>query len=202
MIHQSITLDEALARVRTRMGFLETDDTLERETKLWAMEALRRIGASGQYEEVTKVLTVVDYKTKLPFDVAQVIGNVEGYGYKEVRDSITVGFSTGTIELIYKRLPVDAKGFTLVPDEPIVIDAMYWYIAQFLILRDKFPNKRISHKYAQGQWSYFKISARGELNALSTNQHSRIARNMSNPFLSKHEASNNYEGLGSYIIKK
>jgi hypothetical protein len=80
---------------------------------------------------------------------------------------ITTAFETGIIRLQYLALPVDERGWPLVPDNVSFRDALFWKVAYHLSMRDPslLKNPRMQDmEYCKDKWDYYCVQARAAAN--------------------------------------
>jgi len=76
---------------------------------------------------------------------------------------VTTSFHTGVIELQYMAMPVDDRGWPLVPDDPSFSDAMFWKCAMQLSMRspDLLKNRQLQdYAYCRSKWNFYCVQAR------------------------------------------
>jgi len=175
---------------------LPFDDMIE-----WTYGALALIGGLSQYEEVEgHELEVVDYKAKLPFNMYE-ITNCSMKPFRTKKDTVIVGLKEGTITINYLKLPVDEKGYPLIPDDESYAMAIMWRIAGFLSIQGILPNKSLSVEYCNRKWSWYCGQARAEAIAPTPDQWERCVNvwrrlvPMSNEFENNFAQSNHREDL-------
>jgi hypothetical protein len=82
-------------------------------------------------------------------------------------DKIRTAFRYGYITIQYLAIPVDERGWPMVPDNVSFRDAMFWKCAYHLSMRDpsKLKNQRMQDmEYCRQQWNRTCVQARGEAN--------------------------------------
>jgi len=80
---------------------------------------------------------------------------------------VLAAFSSGFLQLQYLAMPVDERGWPLVPDNVSFRDAMFWKCAYQLSMRnpDKMPNPRMKDmEYCKQKWNFYCVQARAESN--------------------------------------
>jgi hypothetical protein len=151
-------------------------------------EALKLIGAAKIYAEIQTNITVNGYMAKLPHGLQHIIGlNPTGQYYRESGSFLEIQVPDGTvIQLQYQGMPLDTRGYVLVPDSAPVREAIMWYLVKILILRREISH--ISFEMADREWDWRCGSARADLNALSVQQTSQVANNFTrlNPLKDQH----------------
>jgi len=69
---------------------------------------------------------------------------------------ITTSFETGDIYVSYDRIPVDAEGFPMIPDDANYKQALFWYIASMLQLPSWFNGDKDSRfEHCNQMWTRF-----------------------------------------------
>jgi hypothetical protein len=159
-------------------------------------EALKLIGASKVYLSTTATIVVEGKIAKLPRDCEHVKSLVpESLYFVERGSYLEVNAPDGTeLTLSYQALPVDERGYPLVPDNVAVREAVMWYIAKILILQGEL--KRISFPMAEAEWQWRCGSARAELNVINTQQANKIYNDFVRLNPNKDSHKTNYVAAG------
>jgi hypothetical protein len=82
-------------------------------------------------------------------------------------DKITTAFRYGYITIQYLAMPVDDRGWPMVPDNVSFRDALFWKVAYHMSMRDpsKLRNQRMQDmEYCRSQWNRTCVQARAESN--------------------------------------
>lgn len=149
---------------------------------------LRHIGAAKVFEDTIAYVPSTGNMVRIPKDCLQVKGitNV-GIRYTESGSFLEVDVADGTqIGIVYQALPVDSRGWPLVPDNVAVEEALIWYLAKDLILQGEI--KTVGYDFAEAEWQWRCGSARANLNIMQTNDWSTVATNFTrlNPLKDQH----------------
>jgi len=163
MIVKLISIEECIAKIVDDLNLGDRDIPLESMVE-WINSGLRRIGAYDQFESKKVRVKIDGYKGDLPSDFYRIDSTLFTESHKVGHNTITVGFKAGSIELNYLAMPVDERGYPLVPEEQVFQEALLWLVASKLALRGEMPNKQITFEYADTRWRRFMLSARAEAN--------------------------------------
>lgn len=163
MIVKLIPIEECIAKIVDDLNLGDRDIPVESMIE-WINSGLRRIGAYDQFESKRERVKIVDFKGELPSDFYRVDAKKFYEPHKIGHNTITVGFKTGSIELDYLAMPIDERGYPLVPEEQVFQEALLWLVTSKLSLRGELTNKQITFEYADTRWRRFMLSARAEAN--------------------------------------
>jgi hypothetical protein len=134
----------------------------------WFYEGLQQIGAYSQFQERLMVpIEIVDYRGKLPRDFYTMIANPHISAYKVNHDTITTNIKNGTLKINYLSMPVDDRGYPLIPDNVAFDNALMWKVAFNMSIRGDLPNKNLTLEFCQAQWFKYCRQARAQANAFS-----------------------------------
>ena len=152
-------------------------------------EALKLIGAAKVFEEKVALVTVNGGVARLPRD-CQHVKHLEPVNqpYRESGSFIEVDLPDGTkVPIVYQAMPVDSRGYVLVPDAPEVRQALMWYLVRNLTLQGEIT--RVSINHAEQEWQWRCGSARATLSVWSLQDASRAYNNFIrlNPLKDQHE---------------
>lgn len=161
MIIRLIPVEETLAKIVDDLGLGDRDIPTESMIE-WIASGLKRIGAYDQFEKKIARIKVEDYRGQLPADFYRVNSSLFPEPHKIGNNTITIGYKTATIDLPYLAMPVDDRGYPLVPEEEVFQEALMWLVASKLALRDELPNKKLDFVYCDSRWRRFMLSARAE----------------------------------------
>jgi len=174
MIHKSVSMETTIHGVISKLGLKKVKDLPYDDMIEWTYGALALIGGLSQYEEVEGYeLDVVGYKAKLPFNMYE-ITDCSSKPFKTKKDTIIVGVTDTKITINYLKLPVDEKGYPLVPDDESYAMAIMWRCAQFLSIQGILPNKQLSPEYCKREWLKYCGQARAEAIAPTPDQWERV----------------------------
>lgn len=160
-------------------------------------EALKLIGAAKVYTDVVVDLQVSSYLIKLPAGLQHIKGLIpSGTPYRERGPFLEVYMPDGaTVTLEYQGMPLDTRGYVLVPDSPEVRAAVMWYLVKILILQGHIT--KINYQFADSEWNWRCGSARASLNAFSVQDAYKLYTNFVKLNPAKDQHLNNYEGMHS-----
>ena len=163
MIIRLIPIEETIAKIVDDLNLGDRDIPFESMVE-WIASGLKRIGAYDQFEKKIARIKVVDFRGDLPSDFYRVNSSSFNEPHKIGNNTITIGHKTATIDLPYLAMPVDERGYPLVPEDETFQEALMWLIASKLALRDELPNKKLDFVYCDSRWRRFMLSARAEAN--------------------------------------
>ena len=157
-----IVLDLVIRRLRLKEWQYDVED--------WAEdigEGLRHIGAVKVYEQKIAELEVNNYSARIPKDCINIMHlDPMNKPYIESGSFIQTDDPDGTIiKLVYQAMPVDVRGYPLVPDSTAVREALMWYCIKWMALRGEVKN--VSFASADQEWQWSCGSAQAELNIMS-----------------------------------
>lgn len=133
----------------------------------WIYEGLQAIGAYTQYEEKLDVPVKIEgYQGKLPMDYFAMIAN-PGLKYKVTHDTIIVQKKEGEVKINYLAMPVDERGYPMIPDNVSYDEALKWKVGSMLAIRGDLPNKNITLEFAMQMWFKYVRQARAQGNSIS-----------------------------------
>ncbi|HEC44440.1 hypothetical protein LCGC14_0984240 [marine sediment metagenome] len=185
-----VTIDKLISTFRLREWQYDIEDMVED-----IVQALRFIGAQKVFAELAIPLTVNSKVFKLPRDCQHVMYiDEKSQYYRESGNFIEIDKDDGTeVILYYQAIPVDTRGYPLIPDAPEVTEAIMWYLAKVLILQKEITH--ISYATADAEWDWRCGSARAALNSLNLQQVNQMYQNFVrlNPVKDAHAA--NYENV-------
>ena len=161
MIIRLVPVEETIAKIVDDLGLGDRDIPFESMVE-WIASGLKRIGAYDQFEKKVARIKVTDFKGELPSDFYRVNSSLFNEPHKIGNNTVTIGYKTATIDLPYLAMPVDERGFPLVPEEEVFQEALLWLVASKLSLRDELPNKKLDFVYCDSRWRRFMLSARAE----------------------------------------
>jgi hypothetical protein len=115
---------------------------------------------------------------------------------------VTTSFRSGIIMLQYLALPIDERGFPLIPDDVSFRDALFWKCTYQLSMRDpaSLPSQRLQDsEYCRSMWDKYCGQARASANAPDLAMVERMANNWTR--LVSHTSeynNNNYRTVGKH----
>lgn len=113
-------------------------------------------------------------------------------------NKITTSFQYGIIKLQYLAVPVDERGWPLVPDNAMYRDALFWKVAYHLSMRNPkcMPNPRMQDmEYCKDKWNFYCIGARAAANSPDLAMTERFSNNWLR-LIPGGEAGRDYSTLG------
>ena len=114
-------------------------------------------------------------------------------------DKIRTSFRYGYITIQYLAIPVDERGWPMVPDNVSFRDAMFWKCAYHLSMRDpaKLRNPRMQDmEYTRSQWNRTCVQARGEANMPDLAMLERLSKQWTALIPNNHMDRTDYANLG------
>lgn len=114
-------------------------------------------------------------------------------------NKVTTAFRHGVIQLQYLALPIDERGWPLVPDNVSFRDALFWKVAYHVSMRD--PKSLASPRmqdmeYCRQQWLKYCKQARAEANMPDLAMTERLANNWMRLYNTTNDGANEYRNLG------
>jgi len=151
-------------------------------------EALKHIGAASLYLDKVVEITMNQNMGKIPAGVQNVKHLIPmGMPYKEQGGFIVANVSDGSIiQAVCQTMPVDSRGYPLVPDNVAVREAVMWYMVKILILQKEITT--VGYDFADKEWDWRCGSARAELNVMNIHEWSGVANDFTrlNPIKDVH----------------
>tara|TARA_R110000772_G_scaffold27361_12_gene69652 strand:- start:266 stop:889 length:624 start_codon:yes stop_codon:yes gene_type:complete len=186
-----VVIDKTISTFRLKDWQYDIEDLVEE-----IAEALKLIGAAKIYEDRVAKLIVNSYVAKLPYGLQHIKGLIPtGIPYTESGSFIEVNEPDGTeIYLEYQGMPLDTRGYVLVPDSVEVREALMWYIVKIKCLQKEITV--VSFEYADREWDWRCGSARASLNAMSVQDMSKIHANFTKLNPAKDQHLKNYTSIG------
>ncbi len=165
---------------------------------------LDTMGPYDRYNTLTHGLNTPDMRSKFQRHLVYngyLIGNNHGEhsDFKIEGNKITSGMQHGYLEIYYQALPIDDRGFPLIPDNQSFRDALFWKVAYHLCLRDPdiFKNPQLKDlRYTKGQWNFYCVQARAEANMPDEQGMARLANNWLDLLKPTHLHLHKFKGLG------
>ena len=197
MENKFVTTQFMLREIMSKLGLREVHNLPMYDIMSWMGQALIHIGGYTSLETTTKVIKIVNYTGKWPEDL-YAVKRVIGYPkFITKRTGFTINLQEGTVTIEYDRFPLGEDKFPLYPNNPSTIDAIVWYVAKYLSIQDKLPNKRIGPDYCDAQWQWYCGQARAEGYAPSIDQWERMVNTFYRLIPLNNEYANDFEGLNS-----
>jgi hypothetical protein len=134
------------------------------------VQGLRLIGAQKIFAEIAVPIVVTSKIAKIPRDCQHIMYvDEKSQYYRESGNFIEIDKPDGTEVIItYQAIPVDVRGYPLVPDEAEVLEALMWWLVRVLILQKEITH--ISFEMAEREWQWRCGSARAALSVLNLQQ--------------------------------
>lgn len=161
MIIRLVPIEETIAKIVDDLNLGDRDIPFESMVE-WIASGLKRIGAYDQFEAKVARIKVTDFRGDLPADFYRVNSSQFNEPHKIGNNTITIGHKTATIDLPYLAMPVDERGYPLVPEEEVYQEALMWLVASKLCLRGELPNPKLDFVYCDSRWRRFMLAARAE----------------------------------------
>lgn len=190
-----LTLEQGLAGIIAKLGLRKVSDLPTQDMSEWMLEALGQIGTVQSLEIAEKVIHIQNYTGRFPIDLSAPIRIKEGYKMHSIRGGFTTSVDNVDVTLVYQRFVTDSRGYPAIPNVPAVLQALTWYVAQFLAIQDILPNKKINPEYCDDKWQWYCGQARAEGYAPSMDEWERMC-NISRRLLPLENAyANNFAEL-------
>lgn len=201
MIYKLEKIDVVINKIITDLG-LGSSEIPEVDFINWIADGLQHIGAYAQFEELPGRIEITDYEGYLPCDFYKLI-EVKGClnhnkslmkeglykitekDYNINLDKIITAMETGYVDITYLSLPVDERGYPLIPDDVSFRDALFWKVAYHLAMRDpkSMPNPYMQDMtYCKSKWDFYCVQARTAANMGGLQAHATFAKNWTGLF--------------------
>lgn len=160
-----VVIDQLIRHYRLREWQYDIEECVED-----IAEALKLIGAARIYINDTATLTVNNMIAPLPKGHLHVKNLIPiCTKYKENGPFIEVDLPDGSeIGVAFTRMPLDTRGYPLVPDDPSVRAAVETYMLKVLVLQGEV--KHIGIAWVDAEWHWRCRSARAALNVWTLQQ--------------------------------
>ena len=157
-------------------------------------DALKLIGAAKLFSERTCELTVYDNTVRLPGDLQHIKTFNPNIPYTQVGQFININLSDDSIVTVtYQAMPIDNRGYILVPDNAAVREALMWYMVKNLILGGII--KSVGFEYAEAEWQWRCGSARAELSVMGIQAWDKVEKDFTRLDLSSRNINPNINYL-------
>lgn len=185
-----VVIDKVVSTFKLREWTYDIEEFVEH-----IAEGLKLIGAAKVFEDKIAKVTINGGYGRLPLDLQHLKHTVPTHiPYRESGSFIEVDVADGTeITIEYQSMPVDTRGYILVPDAVEVREAIMWYLAKILILQGEITV--VGFGYAESEWQWRCGSARAALNTWSLQQAYRTYQDFTRLNPSKDAHMNNYENI-------
>lgn len=159
-------------------------------------EGLKLIGAAKIFEDCIHTAVVASNMIKLPTGIQNIIEVYpKEYAYKEAPGFLVVDAQDGVeMAITYQGMPLDARGYPVVPDNAPTRQALMWWLARVLILQGHV--KTVSFEFAEREWQWRCGSARADLNVQSVGQWNKFANDYARLNPHKDQYEKNFVDLG------
>lgn len=118
-------------------------------------------------------------------------------------DKITTAFQYGMLEVKYLAIPIDERGFPLIPDNQSFRDALFWRCAYFLSMGSpellKNPQMR-DIEFTESRWHFYCAQARASANYPNIQMIERMKNNYMRLLNTVDDDVNGYANLGKRQI--
>jgi hypothetical protein len=200
MDERYISTKRMLQEVISKLGLREVHNLPMYDIISWMGQALTFIGGYTALETVKKKVKVVNYTGTYPQDLYAII-RVSGHPrFTSKRNGFVIDLQDGEVEVEYDKFPTDEDGFPVFPNEPSTKEAITWYIAKYLSIQDKLPNKKLGPDYCDSQWQWYCGQARAEGFTPTIDQWERMVNNFYRLIPLNNEYANEFTGLNSREI--
>lgn len=158
-----VVVDRLISTFKLKEWEHELEDFVED-----AAEAMKLIGAAKVFAVRTCASKVENNTARLPKDLEHVKSIVPDIPYSSSGGFLTLNLPDGAeVEITYQAMPVDERGYPLIPDNAAVRQAVMWFLAKNLVLGGVI--KTVNFGYAEQEWQWRCRSARAELNVMNIN---------------------------------
>jgi hypothetical protein len=136
-------------------------------------EALKLIGAAKLFAIRQCNVTVENKTFRMPRDLESIRSVHPDIPYQQIGEFVQIDIKDGeTVQLEYQAMPVDERGYVLVPDNVVVREAVMWYLAKNLILGGTI--KTVSYGFAEQEWQWRCGSAQATMNVMSISAWAKV----------------------------
>lgn len=177
MIHKYRSTKEAIAKIYRDLNL--DSDTRWQDMVEWIGEALPMMHVAMTLLDKVASIEISGYKGELPCDLYQVVqinhGGVpmtlstntfrpryhasnegatsRGNSVYSIDDAyLKTSFEKGKVEISYKAIPLDCDGFPLIPDDPLYMEALVYFVAMKLSFPDYVAGKQTRFDNLQQLW--------------------------------------------------
>ena len=119
--------------------------------------------------------------------------------YNENLGRITAAFRYGMIRIKYLAIPIDQRGFPMIPDNVSFRTALFWYCVNMIAMGDpeKLKNPQLRDlQYTDNQWQFYCGQARANANSPDLQMLERIKNNFHRLLNTVDDEVNDYRDLG------
>lgn len=197
MENRMITTQYMLQKIMSKLGLRDVYDLPLHDIISWMGEALMHIGGYQTLERSTKKVKIVNYMGKYPEDLYSIV-RVEGYPkFKDVRNGFMICDDDVEVTIEYDRFPIDTEGFPMFPNSASITEALVWYVAKYLSIQGKLPNRQISPQYCDSEWQWYCGQARAEGYTPTIDQWERMVNTFYRLIPMKDQYSQYFSGLNN-----
>lgn len=159
-------------------------------------EALKLIGAAKVFENCVYDMTINSMMGKLPPGCQNVKHLLPvSFPFKEQGGFLIVDVPDGTVvQLAYQGMPLDTRGYPVVPDNAPTRQAIMWWLARILVLQGIIT--RVTFNQCEAEWQWRCGSARADLSVMNLHEWNKVSNNYLrlNPLKDQH--AKDYAELG------
>jgi hypothetical protein len=138
--------------------------SLNSTTSIYVTDGSRSYPDGSPYSDVHRGGNIVEYS-----------GDYTTEYYKIQMDHIQTSFEEGTIRVHYMKMPVDEKGYPLIPDNENYKTALMWYIFSMMVMAGyKMNDVRMDYEYCEQKFERFARRAMNEIRYPSTDKMEKI----------------------------
>lgn len=185
-----VLIDKIVRTFRLRDWQYDIEDIVED-----VAEGLKLIGAAKVFHPEIKTFTVASQTIKLPVECQHIMEVSTRIPYSETGRFLTLNLPDGSpVTVKYQVMPVDERGFPLIPDNAAVREALMWYLVKNLTLQGEI--KKVNFQTAEQEWQWRCGSARGELNVMDMQAWSEVSNDFRRLNPTKDQHLKSYKEVG------
>jgi len=197
-VYKFVSSKEVIAATIRRFGLKSSESVVKAIESIG--EGLLLMGSPNSYVTTSSMVTVSEYKGKLPCNLKLVMamqhnnfrlprnnGDDMGINYSEINELdiekgewyylngnyFQTSFESGEVRVYYKAIAVDCDGFPLVPDNQKVKEALTWRInMDILSTGEKHPV--FTFKDAESRWEIHMQRGRNSMNIMDVDDMERF----------------------------
>lgn len=173
-------------------SFTNFDYSFEKTMENFYLQKLENLGS---------VVNMLNFNKNLIGDVS--INQFTQCDYNINFNRITTSFKDGLLRVQYLAMPIDERGWPLVPDDVSFRDALFWKVAYHLSMRNPkcLSNPRMQDmEYCRQKWNYYCVQARAAANMPDLAMTERLANNWLRLFNTVDDSSDYYRTVGKRQI--
>lgn len=192
---KTISTRGMIREVISKLGLRDVQDLPYYDIMIWMGQALQHIGGYNALETTKKKVRVENYTGRYPEDLHAIL-YVDGHPrFKSIRNGFQIDLKEGSVWIEYERFPLDEDGFPTFPSDISTKEAITWYIAKYLSIQGKLPNKNLSPNYCDQQWQWYCGQARAEGYVPTPDQWERMINVFYRMVPTDYEYANRFIGL-------